>query len=144
MTLEEPVHKMEAVGPLIQKFSPLPVPPFLLNQKVYDSMAETPSMDSLTQPMRASREALSHGSSADRRPAASWTFTRKRSSGEKLPQTIAHRGYKAKHPENTMGAFRGAVEAKANAIETDIHLTKDDVVVLSHVSTNCRISHRAI
>ena len=51
-----------------------------------------------------------------------------------MPQAIAHRGYKAKHPENTMGAFRGAVQAKAHAIETDIHLTKDDVVVLSHVS----------
>ena len=51
-----------------------------------------------------------------------------------MPQAIAHRGYKAKHPENTMGAFRGAVNAKAHAMETDIHLTKDDVVVLSHVS----------
>lgn len=51
-----------------------------------------------------------------------------------MPQAIAHRGYKAKHPENTMGAFRGAVQAKAHAMETDIHLTKDDVVVLSHVS----------
>ena len=52
-----------------------------------------------------------------------------------MPQAIAHRGYKAKHPENTMGAFRGAVHAKAHAMETDIHLTKDDVVVLSHVSS---------
>lgn len=33
-----------------------------------------------------------------------------------------------------MGAFVGAVEAGAHAIETDIHLSKDDVVVLSHVS----------
>lgn len=51
-----------------------------------------------------------------------------------MPQAIAHRGYKAKHPENTMGAFQGAVKAKAHAMETDIHLTKDHVVVLSHVS----------
>ena len=51
-----------------------------------------------------------------------------------MPQTIAHRGYKALYPENTMGAFKGAVECGANAIETDIHLTKDGVVVLSHVS----------
>lgn len=50
-----------------------------------------------------------------------------------MPQTVAHRGYKAKHPENTMGAFRGAVEVGANAIETDVHVTKDGVVVLSHV-----------
>ena len=32
-----------------------------------------------------------------------------------------------------MGAFKGAVQVGANAIETDVHLTKDDVVVLSHV-----------
>lgn len=33
-----------------------------------------------------------------------------------------------------MGAFKGAVEVGTHAIETDVHLTKDDVVVLSHVS----------
>lgn len=32
------------------------------------------------------------------------------------PQAIAHRGYKAAFPENTMGAFKGAVEVKAHAI----------------------------
>ena len=32
-----------------------------------------------------------------------------------------------------MNAFRGAVKVGADAIETDIHLTKDDVVVLCHV-----------
>lgn len=52
-----------------------------------------------------------------------------------LPQAIAHRGYKAQHPENTMGAFRGAVEVGAHAIETDLHITKDGIVVLSHDAT---------
>jgi len=51
------------------------------------------------------------------------------------PQAIAHRGYKAAFPENTMGAFKGAVKVGAHAIETDIHLTKDGVVVLSHDAT---------
>lgn len=32
-----------------------------------------------------------------------------------------------------MGAFRGAVEVGADAIETDVHLSKDGVVMLSHV-----------
>lgn len=32
-----------------------------------------------------------------------------------------------------MGAFRGAVEVGTHAIETDVHLSKDGVVVLSHV-----------
>ncbi|KAK7744626.1 hypothetical protein SLS53_003512 [Cytospora paraplurivora] len=44
-----------------------------------------------------------------------------------LPQAVAHRGYKANFPENTMGAFRGAVDVGAHAIETDVHLTKDDL-----------------
>jgi len=49
------------------------------------------------------------------------------------PQCIAHRGYKAAWPENTMGAFKGAVEVGSHAIETDLHLSKDGVVVISHV-----------
>ena len=64
---------------------------------------------------------------------ATFAFARKHVSGSKRPQAIAHRGYKAKFPENTMGAFKGAVEVGAEAIETDIHLSKDGVVVLSHV-----------
>ena len=37
-----------------------------------------------------------------------------------------------------MGAFIGAVKAGAHAVETDVHLTKDGVVVLSHVcATTC-------
>lgn len=34
-----------------------------------------------------------------------------------------------------MRAFTEAVDAGAHALETDIHLSKDGVVVLSHVST---------
>lgn len=51
-----------------------------------------------------------------------------------LPQAIAHRGYKAAYPENTLRAFSAAVDIGAHAIETDIHLSRDKVVVLSHVS----------
>lgn len=52
--------------------------------------------------------------------------------GKRLPQAIAHRGYKDAFPENTMGAFKGAVKVGSHAIETDIHLSKDGVVVISH------------
>ncbi|KAL2058728.1 hypothetical protein ABVK25_000019 [Lepraria finkii] len=114
---------MEAAAPLIQKVSPLPLPPFLFNEHVYDSLAEALPMPS------------QYSDYADWPPPASWTFARKLPTGEKLPQTIAHRGYKTKHPENTMGAFRGAVKVGAHAIETDVHLTKDNVVVLSHDAT---------
>ncbi|KAH6625443.1 Tubulin/FtsZ, GTPase domain-containing protein [Boeremia exigua] len=65
-------------------------------------------------------------------PLASFAYARKNESGRRLPQAIAHRGFKAKFPENTMGAFKGAVEVGADALETDVHLTKDGVVVLSH------------
>ncbi|CAO2651826.1 Nn.00g001090.m01.CDS01 [Neocucurbitaria sp. VM-36] len=65
-------------------------------------------------------------------PAASFTFARKDVSGNRRPQAIAHRGYKAKFPENTMGAFKGAVEVGAEGLETDLHLSRDGVVVLSH------------
>lgn len=36
-----------------------------------------------------------------------------------------------------MGAFEGAVEVGAHALETDLHLSNDNVVVISHV---CRVS----
>ena len=50
------------------------------------------------------------------------------------PQTIAHRGYKARYPENTLLAFSKAIDAGAHALETDIHMTRDGEVILSHVS----------
>lgn len=64
------------------------------------------------------------------------SFTRTRHvTTRRFPQSIAHRGYKARYPENTMTAFKAALhEGGAHAIETDIHLTKDNVVVLSHDS----------
>jgi glycerophosphoryl diester phosphodiesterase len=52
-----------------------------------------------------------------------------------VPQTIGHRGFKAAAPENTMAAFKAAVEAGVEAIETDLHLTRDGVVVLCHDET---------
>ncbi|KAI5206034.1 PLC-like phosphodiesterase [Aureobasidium subglaciale] len=53
----------------------------------------------------------------------------------RMPQAIAHRGYKAKYPENTLAAFAGAISIGAHAVETDVHITKDGVVVLSHDNT---------
>ena len=44
----------------------------------------------------------------------------------------AHRGDSFNHYENTMGAFRAAIESGADMIETDVRLTKDGVLVLSH------------
>jgi glycerophosphoryl diester phosphodiesterase len=46
--------------------------------------------------------------------------------------TIAHRGASADAPENTLEAFALAVEHGADMIETDLHLTRDGVIVLHH------------
>ena len=50
-----------------------------------------------------------------------------------MPQIIGHRGFRARFPENTLLSFRSALDAGAQALETDVHITKDGEVVLSHV-----------
>lgn len=48
------------------------------------------------------------------------------------PIIIAHRGASAYAPENTLLAFEKAIEMGAAIIETDVHQTKDSVVVIMH------------
>lgn len=43
-----------------------------------------------------------------------------------------HRGARGLAPENTLAAFRRALEIGVTTIETDMAVTKDDVVVISH------------
>ncbi|UOB19702.1 glycerophosphodiester phosphodiesterase [Macrococcus armenti] len=45
---------------------------------------------------------------------------------------FAHRGYSAKYPENSMLAFKQAVIHGADGFELDIHLTKDNQIVVIH------------
>lgn len=47
-------------------------------------------------------------------------------------KVMAHRGYSGAYPENTMLAFRKAVEAGCDGIELDVHETKDGVLVVIH------------
>ena len=47
----------------------------------------------------------------------------------------AHRGWRSKYPENTMEAFRAAIELGVDQIETDVRITKDGVLVLIHDDT---------
>lgn len=44
----------------------------------------------------------------------------------------AHRGVNAKAPENSIPAYQLAIDMGFYAVETDVHLTKDDVWVISH------------
>jgi len=48
------------------------------------------------------------------------------------PLVIAHRGYSGKFPENTMAAFRAAIEAGAGMIELDVHLTREGSLLVTH------------
>ncbi|AWI06439.1 glycerophosphodiester phosphodiesterase [Clostridium drakei] len=48
---------------------------------------------------------------------------------------IAHRGFSGNYPENTMLAFKKAVEAGCDGIETDLHMTKDGIIVICHDET---------
>jgi glycerophosphoryl diester phosphodiesterase len=50
----------------------------------------------------------------------------------------AHRGASAELPENTLAGFRRALELGADAIESDVHLTRDGHVVLSHDESGAR------
>ena len=54
---------------------------------------------------------------------------------------MAHRGFSSKAPENTMAAFTLALDAGAEGIELDVHLTKDGEVVVIHDHTLARTTN---
>ena len=51
------------------------------------------------------------------------------------PVNLAHRGASALAPENTIDAFRLAVEAGAGGLELDVHMTRDRQIVVIHDAT---------
>jgi glycerophosphoryl diester phosphodiesterase len=51
---------------------------------------------------------------------------------ERRPLTFAHRGGAGLWPENTLQAFRGAIELGCSHLETDLRLSKDGEIVLFH------------
>lgn len=58
------------------------------------------------------------------------------------PLVIAHRGASGERPENTLSAFERALELHADMIETDLHLTRDGVVVIHHDASLARLGAR--
>ncbi|KAK5116945.1 hypothetical protein LTR62_006666 [Meristemomyces frigidus] len=104
--------------PLLRRLSSVLAPPPMLVQ---------PGIEKLDSPVTMSSQSVF--------PTPAFSTARLDHQKRKVPQCIAHRGYKAKFPENTLLSFRGAVEAGAHALETDVHITKDEVVVLSHDPT---------
>ena len=56
------------------------------------------------------------------------------------PVCIAHRGFSSLYPENTLLAFRKAIEAGAQVIELDIRTSKDNELIVFHDPTLKRIA----
>lgn len=51
---------------------------------------------------------------------------------DKTVTLTAHRGWRAKYPENTMIGFRKALELDIDGVEMDVHMTKDYEIVVCH------------
>jgi glycerophosphoryl diester phosphodiesterase len=60
---------------------------------------------------------------------------RTRTLEQNWPVNFAHRGASARAPENTLEAFRAAVEAGAGGLELDVHMTLDREIVVIHDAT---------
>lgn len=56
------------------------------------------------------------------------------------PRIIAHRGFSGKAPENTLAAFRRAIDIRVDMIELDVTLSSDGTVVVFHDDTLERTS----
>jgi len=63
---------------------------------------------------------------------------------EKLPLIVAHRGASYIAPENTIPAFEIAFQEKADFIEGDFWLTKDNEIVCIHDSNTRRVGNKNI
>ncbi|KAI0776163.1 PLC-like phosphodiesterase [Trametes elegans] len=53
----------------------------------------------------------------------------------KLPECWGHRGASAAFPENTLASFERAIRDGAEGIESDVHVSLDDVVIMFHDPT---------
>src|ERR1051325_8467196 len=51
---------------------------------------------------------------------------------EHRPLSVAHRGHSIEYPENTMEAYRKAIELGIEMIECDVNITRDGKLVMIH------------
>jgi len=54
---------------------------------------------------------------------------------EGRPLVVGHRGWLQKYPENTLASFRAALDLGVDALEFDLHLSRDGHVVVNHDAT---------
>ena len=71
-------------------------------------------------------------------PLITWAQSLKTDSTAVVKGVTAHRGYSAAYPENTLTAFKAAIDIRADWVELDIHKTKDGQLVVSHDATTKR------
>ncbi len=64
-----------------------------------------------------------------------WDNVRQLREQRNTPFIVAHRGAQTREPENTLAAFTLAVAQGADALETDLHFTRDNQIVLIHDAT---------
>ncbi|MDI2035167.1 glycerophosphodiester phosphodiesterase [Paenarthrobacter nitroguajacolicus] len=63
-----------------------------------------------------------------------------RKDGSVGPLALAHRGFSREGLENSMAAFRAAMELGTVHLETDVHTTSDDVLLVFHDSSLERVT----
>lgn len=61
---------------------------------------------------------------------------------DKKVTLAAHRGWRGKYPENTMLGFRKALTLDIDAIEMDVHMTKDYEIVVCHDANLARTTDK--
>ena len=64
-----------------------------------------------------------------------WNTFRDKRERRGTPFVIAHRGVPVREPENTLSSFALALAQGADALETDLRITRDDQIVLFHDAT---------
>jgi len=51
------------------------------------------------------------------------------------PLVLGHRGWRDRFPENTLASFQAALALGCDALELDVHLSRDREVVVLHDET---------